>query len=100
MGSRLELHNKLLEHADYVYFQPPSGMKMSYPCIVYSRNAKHREYGNDKSYIRMQGYQVTAIDRNPDSFLADDIEDAFPYCAISQYFVNDNLHHTTLQLYY
>lgn len=98
--SRLDLHNKLLGHSDNVYFQPPSTIQMKYPCIVYSKTPKYREFSNDSVYIKLQGYQLTVIDRNPDSLTADDLEDEFIYCAISQYFTHDNLNHITLDLYY
>lgn len=98
--TRLELHNELLKHVDNVYFQPPSNIRMTYPCIVYSKTPKLKEFGNNEYYIKRQGYQLTVIDRDPDSLIADDLEDNLEYCSISQIFTNDNLHHTTLELYY
>ena len=98
--SRYALHTELQEFADAVYFQPPSNIRMNYPCIIYHKIPKIKEYANDKWYFKKQGYQITVIDKDPDSLIADDLEDHFQYCAISQYFVNDNLHHVTLELYY
>ena len=98
--SRLKLHEELLQFTDHVYYQPPSSIKMTYPCIVYQKTSKFREFGNDSVYIKLQGYQLTVIDRDPDSLIADDLEDHFIYCAISQYFTNENLNHITLELYY
>ena len=98
--SRYALHTELQEFADAVYFQPPSNIRMNYPCIIYHKISKIKEYANDKWYFKKQGYQITVIDKDPDSLIADDLEDHFQYCAISQYFVNENLHHVTLELYY
>ena len=98
--SRYALHTELQEFADAVYFQPPSNIRMNYPCIIYHKIPKIKEHANDKWYFKKQGYQITVIDKDPDSLIADDLEDHFQYCAISQYFVNDNLHHVTLELYY
>lgn len=98
--SRYALHEELLEFTDAVYFQPPSNIKMTYPCIVYHKIPKIKENANDRWYFKKQGYQITVIDRDPDSLIADDLEDHFQYCSISQYFVNDNLHHVNLELYY
>lgn len=98
--SRYALHKELQEFADAVYFQPPSNIRMNYPCIIYHKTPKIKELANDKWYFKKQGYQVTVIDKDPDSFIADDLEDHFQYCTISQYFNNDNLHHVTLELYY
>ena len=100
MGSRLELHNELLTFTPKVYFQPPSGLQLEYPCIVYHKTGKFRDYGNDTIYRAIQEYQLTVIDKNPDSTIADDIESHFQYCEINQYYTVDNLNHTTLNLYY
>lgn len=83
-----------------VYFQPPSDIKMNYPCIVYSKNGSRTFYGNDKRYFKKQQYQIMLIERNPDSPLADEIEKHFDNCSIGQYYTVDNLNHTTLTLFY
>lgn len=100
MGSRLELHNELLKFVDNAYFQPPSGMNLSYPCIVYHKSGKNRENANNGIYLSLQQYQLTLIEKQPDSDLADRIEEHFTHCGISQYYTVDNLNHTTLNLYY
>lgn len=100
MGSRIELHEKLLLVLPNCYFQPPANLKMTYPCIVYSKSGKDVEFGNDGVYLSKQEYQVTVIERDPDSVKADIIQAGFQYCKIGQYFVTDNLYHTTLTLYY
>lgn len=100
MGSRLDLHNELLKFLPNVYFQPPSNIQMTYPCIVYNKTGKNRHFGNDVIYLSQQGYNITVIETNPDSAIADGIEMHFPYCGINQYFITDNLYHTSLSLYY
>src|SRR5690606_31195887 len=108
--SRLELHNELLElltriektflsefqPADHVigpklYYQPPSNGKMSYPCVVYHKTPKHKMFGNNGSYLSKQGYQLTVIDYDPDSMIADEMESHFQHCSINQYLTVDNL---------
>ena len=98
--NRYALHRELEEHSDHVYYQPPSNIRMNFPCIVYNKIPKFKEYGNDGIYIKKQGYQITVMDKDPDSFTADDLEDHFQYCSITQYFTNDNIHHVILELYY
>jgi len=100
MDDRLKLHDRLLTFSPNVYYQPPSDVKMIYPCIVYSKSDKSRKFGNDNVYLAIQGYKLTVIDRDPDSNIADRIEDVFQYCSIDQYYTVDNLNHTTLTLYY
>ena len=100
MGTRLELHDELLVFLPNVYYQPPSGLKMVYPCIVYNRSGKTREHANNDIYLQNQEYQVTVIDKNPDSNIADRIEEHFDYAAINQYYTVDNLNHVSINLTY
>lgn len=100
MASRLELHEELLTFMPNVYFQPPSGFNMTYPCIVYNKTKKMRHYASDIIYLSQQEYKITVIDKNPDSEIANDIEKHFSSCGIDQYYTVDNLNHTTLSLYY
>jgi hypothetical protein len=100
MGNRLELHTSLLQFIPNVYFQPPSNIQMVYPCIVYNKFDKLNKFGNDASYSSKQGYRLIVIERDPDSDVADNIEGFFQYCLIGQYYTVDNLHHTTIELYY
>lgn len=100
MGTRLELHDELLTFSTHVYFQPPEGIQMKYPCIVYHKSPKLKRFGNDSMYLSKQGYNITVIDKNPDSIIADTIESHFRYCSINGYFINEGLNHTTLKLYY
>lgn len=100
MATRIELHAELVKFLPNVYFQPPSNITISYPCIIYTKTIQSRQFANDGIYLNKQRYQITVIDKNPDSTVADDIEEYFQYCAIDQYFTMDNLNHTTLTLYY
>jgi hypothetical protein len=100
MEARLKLHDELTKFLANAYFQPPSNIKMAYPCIVYHKRPKSKEHANDRIYKYMQGYQITVITTDADSTIADDLERHFQYCSINNYFVIDNLHHTILNLYY
>lgn len=100
MGSRLDLQSELENFLPDVYFQPPSSKTMIYPCIVYGKNDKDQKFGNNGIYLSKQGYQITVIEHDPDSSVADNIEKHFTSCVISQYYTVDNLNHTTLNLYY
>lgn len=100
MASRLDLHAELLKFMPNVYFQPPSTITMTYPCIVYNKTGKFKNDANDGIYLSIQEYQLMLIEKNPDSTVADDIEKYFKYCVIGQYYTVDNLYHTTLNLYY
>lgn len=100
MGDRVKLHNELLRFIPNAYFQPPSNIQMTYPCIVYSKSERDVRFGNDKRYLIKQAYRLMLIERVPDSGVADAIEGAFQNCAIEQYYTVDNLNHTIIKLYY
>lgn len=97
---RLILHSRLLDFADNVYFQPPSNIMLNYPCIIYNKNGKVREYGNNDLYLGTQKYSLTVISRDPDDTIADELEQALQYCVITNHYTTDNLHHTSLTLHY
>lgn len=100
MGTRLELHAELLKFLPNAYFQPPSNLQMKYPCIVYAKSMDDKLHGNNGIYLRTKGYRLTLIETNPDSVVAETIEEHFDYATIGQHFVVDSLHHTTINLYY
>lgn len=100
MGTRLELHAELLQFLPNVYFRQPSNINMQYPCIVYTKTGAFKNSANNGSYRRIFEYQLTVIEHDPDGTVADRIDEHFDYASLGQYFVVDNLNHTTLTLYY
>ena len=100
MTDRLTLHDRLLQIVPHVYFQPPSNVRMNYPCIVYNKSTNQKTFANNQIYTRRQEYTITAMDRDPDSLMGEQLEDTFDYCYITNRFTMDGLHQTTLNLYY
>lgn len=99
MGQRLQLHEQLLKLVPNVYFQQPPSTGMTYPCIIYKRDAEQVEHANDSIYRQKKRYQVEVIDRNPDSLIPDKVS-RLPYCSFSRFFVVDNLNHDVYNLYF
>jgi hypothetical protein len=99
---RYELQRKLEEclGSSNVYFNPPEGLKISYPCIVYTRSRKSIKRADDKAYTTRTGYDVTLIQRDPDSTLVDSIFDNFTYIQYNRTFVTENLYHDVYLLYF
>lgn len=98
---RLELQ-QLLEQvlgSEFVYFQPPASVQMKYPCIVYSRDAVSEDFASNGPYRRFKRYQVTVIDRNPDSTIPDRVAE-LPMCSFNRFYTADNLNHDVFQLYF
>lgn len=82
-----------------VYYQPPASVRMSYPCIVYSLDAGQNDRADDILYKYTKRYQVTVIDRNPDSELPDAVV-ALPMCEFERTFRADNLNHFVFNLFF
>ena len=101
MNDRLELHEILCEAlgSRNVYFQPPSSIQMKYPAIVYSRSKIGKKNANGNPYITNLSYDVTLIDKNPDSPIVKSILE-IPYCSYGRHYVSDNLNHDSFTIYY
>lgn len=100
MGSRLELHNELLQFVPNVYFQPPSDHRMTFPCIVYGKASRRDVYAADDIYKIDRQYQLQVIESDPDSDLVDRVINHFRYASIGTNFVKDNIYHTSIKLYF
>ena len=82
-----------------VYFQPPETLKMVYPCIRYERDNERSVFANNAPYRRTKRYQVTVIDRDPDSAIPDRVA-ALPLCTFSRHYTADGLNHDVYSLYF
>lgn len=82
-----------------VYFQPAENVRMKYPAIVYNRSDIDSYHANNLVYLNKTKYQVTIIDRDPDSKVVEHMSE-LPYCAFKQHFVSDSLNHDIFDLYY
>ncbi len=99
MASRLDLQELLEAITPHVYFQPPTGIEMEYPCITYRRSDSAIVHADNRPYRRTKQYQVTVIDRNPDSELPDTVEE-LPLCSFDRFFAAENLNHTVFLLFF
>jgi hypothetical protein len=101
MAPRLELQTILetILGTRNVYFQPPTNIQMQYPCIVYSRDTAKTSFADNEAYQSTVRYQVTIIDRNPDSDIPAKVA-KLPLCAFDRFFTADNLNHDVYQLFF
>jgi hypothetical protein len=100
-SSRLDLQAllELVIGSENVYFQPPASFTMVYPCIVYERYSSDSKFADDYSYIRRLCYQLTVIDRDPDSPILDKVSN-LPLCSYDRHYKADNLNHDVYKIYY
>lgn len=102
MEKRLILHEKfcsLLESRN-AYFQPPTNIKLQYPCIIYKRKRIDAKHADNVKYLMMDCYDVTLITKDPDSPLPKELLEEFPYISQSSHTTTDNLHHDYYTLFY
>ena len=97
---RISLHRKLeaVLGSKNVYFQPPTGTKLAYPCIVYNLATANDVHANDHIYRRLYRFTLTYITKDPDDPKRDQIDD-LRYCAFDRYFASDNLNHYVYTIY-
>ena len=102
MGHRFDLHailTQLIGDSGRAYFQPRQDIALSYPCIVYERDDSYVEYADNVKYGHKKRYQITVIDRNPDSPIVEAVEE-LPYTRYDRFFITDGLNHTVFQTYF
>jgi hypothetical protein len=101
MGTRLELQSTLegLQGGVSVYFQPPSNIEMVYPAIVYNRDYQHDEHADNLRYAMCRRYQITVIDRDPDSAIPDKVS-ALPMSKYVRHFTTEGLNHDIYYVYF
>jgi hypothetical protein len=101
LAQREALHDDLVEllGSESVYFQPPEDGSMTYPCIVYERDDSSVQHADNAPYRMHLRYQVTLIDRNPDSDVVDKLL-ALPLCSFSRHFATSGLNHDVFVLYH
>lgn len=101
MATRIDLQNVLEEllGSRNVYYQPPESLKMNYPAIVYARKTIDNSYANNSVYKQNHAYEITVIDKNPDSEIVNKVS-KLPTCRFDRHFKSDNLNHDVFTLYY
>ena len=82
----------------HLYFQPPESVRMKYPAIVYQRNRIHNRFADNKVYAQSDEYQVTVIDKNPDSELVRQVS-LLSNCQHVRHFTADNLNHDVFHIW-
>ena len=95
---REALDKIFLEICPNVYYQPPAGHQMKYPAIRYRRSAIENSSADNIPYILDTAYEVTVIDRDPDSIIVDKIS-KLPKCRHSSHYTSANLNHDRFIIY-
>lgn len=102
MDRRLKFREELADVMEdcKLYFQPPNGTKLTYPCAIYKLQNIDIDHADDKVYKNMKSYQVTIIDADPDSEYPDRLLEQFRHIRFDRFFTNDSLNHYVFTIYY
>ena len=82
-----------------VYFQPKASFQMEYPCIVYQRDYAVTRHADNQPYTSVQRYQVTAIDKDPDSEIHANVG-RLSLSLFQRHYVSANLNHDVYSVYF
>jgi hypothetical protein len=101
MGRREDLQSLLedLLGSENVYFQPPTNVQMSYPCITYKRDGIRPAFADNAPYRLTTRYLVTLLTEDPDNEVVEKIA-ALPMCSHNRFFTKDRLNHDVFALHY
>lgn len=101
MKTRIALQNKLEEilGSENVYFQPPANIKMTYPCIVYSRGTGYTRFADNNPWKYNVRYSIQLISKNPDNPTFEKLM-GLEMCTYDRHYTVDNLHHDMFNIYW
>ena len=81
-----------------VYFQPPSNVRLSYPCILYKLIEMPIDHANNFPYKIEHCYELEIIDSDPLSRLREEMAKQFT-CRPVRFFTSDNLNHYVFHVF-
>ena len=82
-----------------VYYQPPAGHTLEYPCIVYQRDYSLTAHADNTPYAVDKRYLVTVITHDPDSPIPDKVE-WLPQASFQRFFTRDQLNHFVYTIFF
>lgn len=74
-----------------MYFQPPASVQMTYPCIVYKRDAEVVKAADNIAYNGRTRYLLTVMDYDPDG-LREEVKQ-IPGVRFVRHYSADNINH-------
>lgn len=98
--TRLEFHEALCTAlgSRNVYFNPPEGLQMKFPAIVYKRTIPGAEHADDLNYLNHVAYEVTLIEKETGSTKVFDLL-KFKMSKWNRHYVVEGMNHDKLTIY-
>lgn len=81
-----------------LYFQPPTGTSMEFPCIVYSRQKIDQKKADNIKYKTDVIYKVIIIDRDPDSAIVNAVAQ-LPNTTHTGFYTKNNFNYDVFTMY-
>lgn len=97
---QLDFEKLLRGYCPNIYFQPPPGIKLKYPCVIYNWVGGTKEAANNKGYMYTRQWNVL--------YITPDVKASTPMrmlqdIATSEFnrtYYTNGLSHTVLNIYY
>lgn len=101
MSNRLGFRQYLKQYVSVpnMYFQPPSNVKLEYPCTIYNLSRANTDHASNVPYHVSPIYDVILVDYDPDSKYVDELL-SVPGGRLVRSYVADNLNHWVFQIHY
>ncbi len=80
-------------------FEPPDGMQLCYPCIIYNHANDDDDFADNVHYRCSKRYVVTIIDADPDSKIPEKLK-GLNYCTSDRIYDSYGLCHFVHTLFY
>jgi hypothetical protein len=96
---RKKLSELLHTFCKNVYYQPPTGTKITYPCIIYDLDRPDVTFADNVPYALYDQYSLKYITRDPDDQVRYQII-MIPLCSADKPYIADNLYHHPFRLYW
>ena len=97
LDRRLELDARLrrILGSNNLYFEPPASVRMTYPCIRYTRERIDTDFADNRVYLGKQRYNIILIYYDVDTDLIDRVlyNDEGLVFSHERHYVADGLHH-------
>ena len=93
------LSDALHSLCENVYFQPPTGYQLKYPCIIYEFKGIEKRNADNLGYMVYGIYDILYITRDPDDDTKISIA-MLPMCRMGTTYEKDNLYHYSYKIYH
>ena len=102
MASWSDLRTELIQITGIknVYYQPPSNVRMNYPCIRFKLDGADVKYASNTPYRMMVKYQIIYVTNKVDDDMITQLPSQLRYCSFDRQYTSDNLYHYVFKVFY